>query len=645
MWRRRAGGGTYNPPQSKTVARPGEEAYVASSRAKHDARPKSYFDEESDDDDEEVSKKTKETEDFEEVTKNNGFEDEEDPLDAFMAGVNASLKKKTEKKSPRPERLDLAARDAVDEAAFAEREIEDDHAKREKKNEEEEEEEARFVDGRLVVDRETKKRKIAAFKVTHEGREYPAFVPTTTARAWNGDALEAEDWPRCAEAAVRPMRDFGDLPIAWLRRAIERRGLSKPTDVQAVAVPAALCGFDVLATAQTGSGKTLAYGWPMLAYVAAQPRSQQDEGPIGLVVCPTRELSDQVSRSLRKFAPENVDVVAVFGGAGKWEMGRALRRGGDIAVATPGRLLELAAEIPNLLRSRCCVVAVDEADRMWELGFHDQLASIIKAVRPKERQLVVCSATMRHDLEFLARGSMRGRWTCRLAARENQISDRVSQRAVVLGSDDEKTVWLQRYLPSLGGKPLVFVSQKARVDDFVSRFGCLGLHGDKDARERGEILAAFKRRGVRAMLVATDLAARGLDLHVTAVVNLDVPKSIEDYVHRVGRAGRRSEDGVAYTLLAPKDKPFARLLVKKLLMTAGGANNTNRPSMDLLQFADLKYVATDDSSDRGFGAEVAPPPSYPPSFPAAPTAGSDGTAEAIARAREIALRLRKPTTS
>lgn len=657
MWRRE-GGGSYDPRQNVVAGGAGVRAprsdpdsvqrYVASSRAKHMAMPKSYFD---DSDDEEVSQHAA-SQDRKEK------DEEEDPLDAFMAGVEAGLKHSSTEHAPRPERLDEAARDEADDGLLARHRAQCEDITTSAKKRGQEEEEARFVDGKLVVE-ERKKKKIGLLEpVDHSVRRYEHVENALIDLAkWNGE------WKG---AGARPMVEAAELEpwLPWLAAAIARRGMAKPTEVQAKACPAALCGYDVLAIAPTGSGKTLAYGWPALAHAAAQRRSAKDEGPISLIVCPTRELSEQIYRELRKFAASKLDVVAVFGGAGKWEMGKALREGGDVCVATPGRLIELANEIKDLLQSRCTFLCVDEADRMFDLGFHDQLRSIAQAVRPT-RQTMTCSATMRRDVETLASAFMRPPpMSCRVVVTSSSASPRIEEQIAVLPNDDAKLAWLQSAVPSLvaSGKSIVFASRKKDVDDLVDKLRqsdmcvALGLHGDKDAHERSRIVAKYKQIDA-CVLVATDVAARGLDLKgVATVVNYDPPKDIETYVHRIGRAGRERHVNyhvsAAHTLLVePKDRPFARLLVRRF------TDQKLQADPKLVRLADLHYIPVhEDSGNRGFGAEIAPPPSYttsasmaalssPPALPTVSTSASDDAAVQAAKAAAARISARFAASS
>ena len=232
------------------------------------------------------------------------------------------------------------------------------------------------------------------------------------------------------------------MQASWLLKAVASHGLEAPTAVQQLATPAALCGKDVLALAETGSGKTLAYGWPALAHCCAQRRCCKGEGCVALVLCPTRELSEQIYRELSKYArffPSSsgsrgpLSTVAVFGGAGKWEMAKALGAGADLVVATPGRLIELVGSGCTDLHSRCTFVVVDEADRMFDMGFAEQLRCLLQRVRPK-RQTLLCTATLAPKLDALARSALRDpvRIVVGRAGKAFVANDAVHQSAHVL---------------------------------------------------------------------------------------------------------------------------------------------------------------------------------------------------------------------
>ncbi|KAJ1445273.1 P-loop containing nucleoside triphosphate hydrolase protein [Pelagophyceae sp. CCMP2097] len=564
-----------------------------------------------------------------------------------MTGIDSSLKAAPlGLAAAKPERLDEAARDEADEAMADARRGEQRVSR----------DDPDGAAGDAADAAPLHKKKMNLLEPVDHARAYEA-VPLCLMRggvaAWNaGGASDAsdddgDDFAAGASGGVRRAKSFADMfqaapDAAWLLKAVARQGLEAPTAVQALAVPAALCGRDVLALAQTGSGKTLAYGWPLLAHVSAQRPSEAHEGPLALVVCPTRELCEQIYRELSRYAKQcptagvragaALAVVAIFSGAGKYEMGRALAgRGADVAVATPGRLMELVRDGKADLQSRCTFLVVDEADRMLDLGFADQLRCVAQHCRPS-RQTMLTSATLPDKLDGLARGALRDPIRVVVGrAGASAANDSVAQEVHVFVTAKHKWLWLAQRLPALlagGGRVIVFVSRKVAVDELGEslrrHFQAAAvhlLHGDKDAADRAAALAAFRKRG--GVLVATDVAARGLDVRdVGAVVNFDAPKTIEAYIHRVGRTGRVASgdgtvaDGHACTLLARDSKDDA-VFAKKLAASLRQSKR-NAPSTDLLAFAGLAsdrrgapaagpagFVA--EASRRGLGAEIPPP--------------------------------------
>mmetsp|Transcript_5495 Transcript_5495/g.17309 ORF Transcript_5495/g.17309 Transcript_5495/m.17309 type:complete len:562 (+) Transcript_5495:1173-2858(+) len=415
----------------------------------------------------------------------------------------------------------------------------------------------------------------------------------------------------------------------WLVSRLAALAVTRPTDVQRRAIPAALGGKDVLALARTGSGKTIAFGLPMAAHVASRLVNNQsfdDDScarPLALCLTPTRELCEQTFRTLRALWPQQKGVVAVFGGSGKYEMQKALATLPDGVVATPGRLLAFVREGTCDLVRRCTFLVVDEVDAMFDLGFHDQVACLAQRLRPS-RQTFCCSATLPPKVSAFARSALRSDddlvrvGSC---ADENEglvANEDVDHAFVVLrhSSLEEKLARVEGLFDAQrqgGTKILAFVSRKASVEEVVRHvrerdpsLRCLGLHGDMDAADRSQAVRSFARTtDARALLVATDVASRGLDWsHLDAVVNFDAPASVEAFVHRVGRVGRRGRRGLALTLLQdPADKAFARALVAFFRRSQSGNVDPG-----LLALAGASSSSAAISADRGFGAEVAPPP-------------------------------------
>ena len=387
------------------------------------------------------------------------------------------------------------------------------------------------------------------------------------------------------------------FPEALLR--VLRHNFAAPSPIQAVAWPLAAAGRDLIAVAKTGSGKTCGYLLPHLASLAARggpapkPTTELQPGgwwksdavsPTACVLAPTRELAMQIADEASKFAAAvQASVVCMYGGVPKNDQLRACREGCDLLVATPGRLCDFleppAGRTPPITVASVKYLVLDEADRMLDMGFEPQIRKVVSLCpQGAKRQTLLFTATWPTSVARTAAAL-----TCRGAA-QVRIGDNgtklvvnaaISQQAEVLATDSAKAARLEALLRDVsvlprGERAIVFVATKRRCDQIAmqlqrARFAVAGaIHGDKDQREREAALAAF-REGGRNVLVATDVAARGLDIPgVALVVVYDFPREVADYVHRVGRTGRAGATGAAYTLLTPADAGIARSLVQLL---------------------------------------------------------------------------------
>jgi ATP-dependent RNA helicase DDX42 len=375
----------------------------------------------------------------------------------------------------------------------------------------------------------------------------------------------------------RPVRKFEDLSFdSLLMNAITKQGYEKPTPIQCQALPVALSGRDIIGIAKTGSGKTAAFVLPLIVHILDQDEIEKGQGPIGVVCAPTRELAQQIYTEAKKFTkPYGIRVSGIFGGMSKFEQFKELKAGCEIVIATPGRLIDMI-KMKALTMLKATYVVLDEADRMFDLGFEPQIRSIIGQIRP-DRQTLLFSATMPRKVERLAREVLSD--PVRITVGEvGSANEDITQVVTVLPSDEEKLPWLLLRLPELvdEGDVLVFAATKVKVEEIESRlhekgFKVAALHGDKDQASRMDVLQKFKS-GVYHVLVATDVAARGLDIKsIKAVVNFDVAKDMDSHVHRIGRTGRAGDkEGVAYTLVTQKEARFAGELVNSLI--AAGQN-------------------------------------------------------------------------
>ncbi|CAF4931584.1 unnamed protein product [Pieris macdunnoughi] len=369
----------------------------------------------------------------------------------------------------------------------------------------------------------------------------------------------------------RPVSSFAHLGFdEQLMKAIRRSEYSQPTPIQAAGVPAALAGRDLIGIARTGSGKTAAFLWPLLVHIMDQKELAPGDGPIGLILAPTRELAQQIYMEAKRFGKVyNIRCVCCYGGGSKWEQTKALEGGAEIIVGTPGRVIDLVKCKATDL-GRVTYLVLDEADRMFDMGFEPQVRSICNHVRP-ERQALLFSATFPRRVEKLARDALHDPVRVQHGA-AGEACHLVTQHVRIFHRPEEKWPWLLQNLVEFlsAGSVLIFVTKKLDAEQTAANLGvqqydALLLHGDMDQADRNKVITAFKRQE-QNILVATDVAARGLDIpHIRTVINYTVARDIDTHTHRVGRTGRAGVRGDAYTLLAKQtDKEFAGHLLRNL---------------------------------------------------------------------------------
>jgi len=356
--------------------------------------------------------------------------------------------------------------------------------------------------------------------------------------------------------------DFQSLGLApALVRAVADEGYTQPTPIQSQAIPLILAGRDVLAAAQTGTGKTAGFTLPILQRLAAHPQRPAPKTVRALVLTPTRELAAQVEEAVRTYGRHlRVSSAVVFGGVGIVPQIAALKRGVDILVATPGRLLDHVGQRTVDL-SKVEVLVLDEADRMLDMGFIPDIKRVL-AQLPKKRQNLLFSATFSDEIRALAHGLLHDPATVEVA-RRNEASALVTQ--VVHPVSKERKRELLRDLIAQGDwrQVLVFTRMKHGANRLAEQLDKDGLaaaaiHGNKSQGARTRALAGFKDGSVR-VLVATDIAARGLDIEqLPHVVNYELPNVPEDYVHRIGRTGRAGSPGHAVSLVSPDESAYLR---------------------------------------------------------------------------------------
>ncbi len=376
--------------------------------------------------------------------------------------------------------------------------------------------------------------------------------------------------PTAAEQTAAPSR-FDTLALApKLLQAIQDAGYETMTPIQAKAIPIVLDGKDVMGAAQTGTGKTAAFSLPLLQKMLAHENASASPArhPVrALVLAPTRELADQVANNIKTYARHSqLRVTCVFGGIDMAPQTAELKRGVEVLIATPGRLLD-HIQVKNCQLNQVEYVVLDEADRMLDIGFLPDLQRILSFL-PKKRQTLLFSATFSPEIKRLAQSYLQDPVLVEVA-RPNATASTVEQRFYSVSDDDKRQAVRHLLRERSLSQALVFVNSKlgaARLARSFERDGLntAALHGDKSQDERLKALDAFKR-GEVDLLVATDVAARGLDIaDLPAVFNFDIPFNAEDYVHRIGRTGRAGASGLAVSLVTRED---ARLVgdIEKLI--------------------------------------------------------------------------------
>jgi ATP-dependent RNA helicase RhlE len=342
---------------------------------------------------------------------------------------------------------------------------------------------------------------------------------------------------------------------AELLRAVAAQGYTIPTPIQAQAIPAVLAGRDVLAGAQTGTGKTAAFTLPMLHLLSAvRPGNRL---PRALVLTPTRELAAQVGESVRTYGRHlPLRAIQIFGGVGMQPQVDALRRGVDIVVATPGRLLDHAGQ-GTVDLSAIEILVLDEADRMLDMGFIHDIRRVLRLL-PRRRQNLLFSATYSREIEQLANGLLHEPERIEVA-RRNTAAELVAQLVHPVAQGRKRALLAHLIHSGDWRQVLVFTRTKHganRLAQQLEREGitAAAIHGNKSQSARTRALADFKAGTVRT-LVATDIAARGLDIdRLPHVVNFELPNVPEDYVHRIGRTGRAGSEGTAVSLVSPEER-------------------------------------------------------------------------------------------
>merc|ERR1719331_1400867 len=369
----------------------------------------------------------------------------------------------------------------------------------------------------------------------------------------------------------KPVRTFEEASFPdYVLEEVARAGFREPTPIQVQGWPIALAGRDMVGIAETGSGKTLAFLLPAIVHINAQPYLEKGDGPIVLVMAPTREMAIQIQEEANRFGKSSkIKNTCCYGGSPRRQQQQDLRDGVEIVIATPGRLIDFLDSGDTNLK-RLTYLVLDEADRMLDMGFEPQVRKVISQSRP-DRQTLMWSATWPDEVKRLAKD----------ICKENPVHINVGsldlrtahtiRQYVEVVKEEDKRGRLKRLLEKVmdGSRILIFADTKRGGDQLTREmrldgWPALCMHGDKKQEERDWVLQEFKS-GKSPILVATDVAARGIDVKdIKYVINYDFPGSIEDYIHRVGRTGRAGATGSSYTFFTSDKFKHAKDLVTVL---------------------------------------------------------------------------------
>ncbi len=394
---------------------------------------------------------------------------------------------------------------------------------------------------------------------------------------------------------------FNQFPFdPRIQAGIARIGFTDPTPIQQQAIPVVLQGKDVLGLAQTGTGKTAAFMLPILERLKSGPRRRVR----ALVLAPTRELAEQIHQATVDFSRHmKVSSVAIYGGVGKGHQIDALRRGAEIVVACPGRLLDLMGE-RQIDLSHVEVFVLDEADRMCDMGFLPDVRRIVKQL-PARRQSLFFSATMPDDARELAKTILRSPVTVQIGM--TAPAETVSHALYPVHPKQKKELLLALLDQTATGRVLVFTRTKYRARNLARDLGRKGLNvaalqGNMSQNQRQRAMNGF-RKGKFDLLVATDIAARGIDVtEITHVINFDMPDTVDAYTHRIGRTGRVGESGEAFTFTTPDDAPMVRSIERLL------GYRIDRRQLNGFDYGVLEAQSPRASNGSNHGSRRAPAP-------------------------------------
>ncbi|XP_025198829.1 probable ATP-dependent RNA helicase DDX43 [Melanaphis sacchari] len=389
--------------------------------------------------------------------------------------------------------------------------------------------------------------------------------------AQNGITVQYIDGAECLRPIPKPIKTFQHAFSSYpnIMKVIKKQNFATPSPIQCQAWPIIMSGHDLIAIAQTGTGKTLAYILPALIHILKQPTPRNERiGPSVMILGPTRELVLQIHDEITKYLHSNIKLVCVYGGGVSTQTHQQLIQAEkpDIVVATPGRLNDLIG-IQAIKLEHVSYLVLDEADRMLDMGFKNQIELSLRHVRP-DKQTILTSATWPIAVQKLANYFAKNPLQITVGSLDLSTVNTVAQKIIVL-KQNQKEAWLYDFISntlSKNDKVIIFMRKKTSVDQMFEYFNsknikCRSIHGGKLQADRETSLADM-RNGVVSILIATDVASRGIDIHdISLVINYDFPVNIEEYVHRVGRTGRAGKTGSAITLFTDYDKFNASPLI------------------------------------------------------------------------------------
>ncbi|KAG1453685.1 hypothetical protein G6F46_004591 [Rhizopus delemar] len=505
-----------------------------------------------------------------------------DPLEAYMMDVNEEAKKINEEDKKRIEKLNKT------DKSYALMDIDEQANENANNNDEEDDIGSDPEDIIAYAAKKVKRKDIAPVdhsKIEYEDFRKDFYIEPPELREMTPDQvdllrIELDGIKIRGVNCPKPITKWTHcgLPVGCLE-VIRKLKYEKPTAIQAQAIPAIMNGRDVIGVAKTGSGKTIAFLLPMFRHIKDQRPLEAGEGPMAIIMTPTRELATQIHKECKPFLKVlNLRAVCAYGGSPIKDQIADLKRGCEIIVCTPGRMIDLlcanSGRVTNL--RRVTYMVMDEADRMFDMGFEPQVMKIVNNVRPN-RQTVLFSATFPRQMEALARKVLKKPLEITVGGR-SVVCDDVDQ-IVEVREENTKFVRLLEILGKLfhdegedNASAIIFVDRHEAADnllrDLMRRgYPCQSLHGGKDQADRDSTIYDFKS-GITNILIATSVAARGLDVkNLKVVINYECPNHMEDYVHRVGRTGRAGNKGTAYTFITPDQDRYAMDICKALKMS------------------------------------------------------------------------------